>query len=262
MPTVRIHLAYDGAPFHGWAEQPAVPTVQGAVREALSRLLDAPTVAVQGASRTDAGVHALGQVVSFAHDSDRTPWDFVRGLNALTSDDIAIWHAEEVSSDFNARHSSTGKRYRYRIWPFRFDDPLRRGQTWRVAQRLDLAAMRTAAATLIGTHDFTSFRAADCQAATTERELTRVDIEEANDELVLWVEGTAFLKYMVRNIAGTLVDVGRGQLAPGAIPEILAARDRSAAGQCAPPHGLTLMEVFYENHPWSRPPRVGLEYTY
>jgi len=122
--------------------------------------------------------------------------------------------------------------------------------------------MRNAATALLGTHDFSSFRAADCQAATTVRDLTRVEIENVDAELVLWVEGTAFLKYMVRNIAGTLVDVGRGQIAVTDVESILAAKDRARAGQCAPAHGLTLMEVFYAAHPWQRAPRVGESYEY
>lgn len=245
--NIKLQLAYDGAAYHGWAAQPDVPTVQGELRRALARLLacDEADVAMQGASRTDAGVHALGQVVNVWHDTDRTEWDFVRGLNALCADDITVWSAEVVADAFNARHDSRGKRYRYRIWPHRFPDPLRRRQTWHVRAALDVEAMRAAAAHLVGTHDFTSFRAADCQAQTTVRELTRVELVPHDDELVLWVEGTAFLKYMVRNIAGTLVDVGRGQLDADALPEILVARDRQRAGQTALPHGLTLMDVFY-----------------
>lgn len=257
MNTIRLHIAYDGVAYHGWAEQPDVPTVQGTLQRALRKLLNDADVALQGASRTDAGVHALGQVASFSHQTSRTVWDFVRGLNALTPDDIAIWHAEAVHERFNARHSSTGKRYRYRIWPYRFHDPLRRGQTWLVKQTLDVDVMRHAATFLVGTHDFASFRAADCQAATTIRELTRVELEQVDDEIVVWVEGSAFLKYMVRNIVGTLVDIGTGLRAPDSIPTILGARSRTRAGVCAPPHGLTLMEVFYEDDPWDVSPRVG-----
>lgn len=244
--NTRLILAYDGAAYHGWAEQPDVPTVQGALRAALSKLLnvDATSIHMQGASRTDAGVHALGQTVNVHHDTDRTEWDFLRGLNALTPDDVAVREATHVADTFNARHDSRGKRYRYRIRRHRFQDPLRRGQTWHVRAELDLDAMHEAAAVLLGTHDFRSFRAADCQAATTVRELTRVELQQDEDELVLWVEGTAFLKYMVRNIAGTLIDIGRGHRRD--MPSILAAVDRRAGGQTAPPHGLTLMEVFYE----------------
>lgn len=245
--NVRLTVAYDGANYHGWAEQPTVPTVQGTLRGALGKLLhcDAASIRMQGASRTDAGVHALGQVLNVHHDTDRTEWDFVRGLNALTPDDITIWSANEVPDEFNARHDSVGKRYRYRFWPHRFVDPLRRHTTWTVRAPLDVALMAEAATALVGTHDFSSFRAADCQAHSTERELTRVELVEDDDELVLWVEGTAFLKYMVRNIAGTLVDIGRGHLDAGSMPSILAAEDRREAGQTAPPHGLTLMQVFY-----------------
>ena len=246
--NVRLTIGYDGSAYHGWAEQADVPTVQGVLRGALGQLLDTDPVAIvmQGASRTDAGVHALGQVVNVHHESDRTEWDFVRGLNALTPDDITVWTAREMEATFNARHDSRGKRYRYRLWPHRFPDPLRRDQAWHVRALLKVELMREAATALVGTHDFTSFRASDCQAQSTQRELTRVELVEQDEELVLWVEGTAFLKYMVRNIAGTLVDVGRGHLGADALPAILAARDRSAAGQTAPPHGLTLMRVFYD----------------
>lgn len=247
MANVRLTIGYDGTHYRGWAEQPTVPTVQGELRRALAQLLavDAEIIQIQGASRTDAGVHAQGQVANVHHDTDRTEWDFVRGLNALTNDDITVWSAEFVDDTFNARHDSQGKRYRYRIWPHRFPDPLRRTQAWTVRQTLNRDAMHAGAAHLIGTHDFSSFRAADCQAATTIRELTRVEILEHDDELVLWVEGTAFLKYMVRNIAGTLVDIGRGRHRADDMPAIIAAKRRAAAGQTAPPHGLTLMQVFY-----------------
>lgn len=247
--NVRLTIAYDGAEFHGWAEQPSVRTVQGAVRLALAELLAvAPEeVRMQGASRTDAGVHAQGQVVNVWFDAPRTEWDFVRGLNALTPDDLTVWAAEFVHEEFNARHDSCGKCYRYRIWPHRFADPLRRRQAWHVRAALDIDAMRAAASHLVGRHDFTSLRAADCQAQSTERELTRVELVEHEGELVLWVEGTAFLKYMVRNIAGLLVDVGRGHRRAADIPAILAARDRARAGQTAPPHGLTLIQVYYED---------------
>lgn len=264
MQNVRLLIAYEGSAYHGWAEQPDVPTPQGKVREALAEMLavDVEEVELQGASRTDAGVHALGQVANFHHDTGRTMWDFVRGLNALTPYDMTIWHAEAVDDAFNARHDSGGKRYRYRIWPHRWDDPLRRGQVWLVRHPIDVDRMRRAAEDLVGEHDFESFRAANCQAASTVRKLTRVEVEERDREIVIWVEGTAFLKYMVRNIAGTLIDVGRGKLEPDTVPEMLAAKDRGAAGQTAPPWGLTLMEVFYDDHPWERKPGVGVDWRY
>ena len=248
MTNVKLTIAYDGAAYHGWAEQPDVVTVAGTLRQALGRLLNVPAdeIRLQGASRTDSGVHAQGQVMNLHHDTNRDLWDFVRGLNALTPDDITIWDAVVVADDFNARHDSRGKHYRYRFWPHRFADPLRRRQTWHVRHELDVARMQRAAKHLLGTHDFTSFRAADCQAQSTVRELTRVDLVACDDELELHVEGTAFLKYMVRNIAGTLVEVGRGQI-DADLEAILRARDRRAAGQTAPPHGLTLLEVFYDS---------------
>jgi len=220
--------------------------------EAASRILAIPyeEVIFQGASRTDSGVHALGQTAHLDHDTNRDLWDFVRGLNALTEDDICVVHADEVTEAFNARHSSRGKTYRYNIWNHRFQHPLRLTRSWNVRKPLDVDAMREAAALLVGEHDFAAFRASDCQAQTTQREITAVEIFADGADITIQVEGTAFLKYMVRIISGTLVEVGKGRLAPDIITRMFEEKERSLGGTTAPPHGLTLISVHYPDHPW------------
>ena len=260
MPRLRLQIAYHGAAYHGWQIQPSVSTVEGALTDAIARLLnvDAQTIKLQGASRTDAGVHAFGQTAHLDHDSDRSLWDFTRGLNALTPDDITVTRVEEVSPEFHARHSARGKIYGYRIWNHRFIHPMLQDRAWNMRQRLDLDAMREACSRLIGAHDFAAFRAMDCQAETTIRELTRVAIEQDGAELMLWVEGTAFLKYMVRVITGTLVKIGVGRAKPELIDELFLSGDRRKAGQTAPPQGLTLYKIHYPEFPWGDPePSLG-----
>lgn len=248
MPNVLVKIAYDGTPFHGWAWQRDVPTVERAVQEALARLLNRPpeTLDLQGASRTDAGVHALGQSATFSFDENRTLRELQRGLNGLTPDTIRFSDIREVPQGFNARHDSRGKHYRFRIWNERHPHPLLLDRTWHIRKELHADRMVSGAKHLVGEYDFSSFRAANCQAMTTVRRLDRVDVERRGDEIVIDVEGTAFLKYMVRNIVGTLVDVGRGAFAPDDVAAIRDARDRQAAGPTAEPQGLTLLEVFYD----------------
>ena len=265
MPTIRIHIAYDGTDFHGWQKQPNTRTVEGEILRALSRLhnCEPAEVEFQGASRTDAGVHALGQVASFASHPDRDVWDYVRGLNAMTPDDITINHGEIAPETFNARHHSAGKLYRYLIWNHRFDHPLLRRTHWGVREPLDIEPMRAAAEYMLGTHDFSAFRASDCQAASTVREVTSVELTEFDGcGICIEVRGTAFLKNMVRIMAGTLVDVGRRVIVADSVADIISGADRAAAGITAPARGLTLVEVFYPEHPWTTPPTVGLKARY
>ena len=261
MPRIRLLVAYDGAAFHGWQIQPTVRTVEGELTRAAERLLACGQggVKVQGASRTDAGVHALGQVAHIQYDAPRDPWDFVRGLNGLTEDDVTVVRAEPVDDAFHARHEARGKIYHYRIWAHRFINPHERRRAWHVRAHLDLDRMREAAALLVGTHDFAAFRAADCEAKTTVRELWRVDVVGEGEQIRIEVEGSAFLKYMVRIISGTLVDVGRGHLSVEDVAALMKGEGtRSGAGQTAPPHGLTLVKVHYPDWPWGgEEPRLG-----
>jgi tRNA pseudouridine38-40 synthase len=258
----RMLVAYDGTAYHGWQIQTRDRSVEGDLTLAASKILDCQVdeVKVQGASRTDAGVHALGQVAQISYDIERprSTWDFSRGLNGLTEDDINVVYVEPAPEGFHARHSSRGKIYRYEIWNHRFTHPLRRDRQWRINAPLDLTAMRAAARKLVGKHDFEAFRAADCSAETSVRELTRVDIYHDNPRIIIEVEGTAFLKYMVRVIVGTLVKVAEGQRPPEVIDQMFETHDRSLGGMTAPPQGLTLVEIFYPDFQWTRgAPKIG-----
>lgn len=257
---LRLHISYDGTPFHGWQFQPGgVSTVQGHLLEALARFLnlDPAEVQIQGASRTDAGVHALGQVASLPFDPRRNVWDYVRALNALTPDAISVNHGQLLEPPFNARHDNGGKRYEYRIWNHRFPHPLLRERTWNFRHHLDIVRMQSAAQMMVGKHNFGAFRAADCQQISTERELWHVAVDKDGPDVRIVVEGTAFLKNMVRIIAGTLAEVGCGQLEPDAVEKALRTGKRADAGMTAQPQGLTLVHVFYPNHPWDVEPKIG-----
>jgi tRNA pseudouridine38-40 synthase len=253
----RIEVAYNGTSLHGWQAQPGVATVEGALLEACARLLNVPREVVEagfhGASRTDAGVHAVGQVAHITHAGKRDAWDFVRGLNALTPDAICVLRAEQVDEAFHARHDARGKRYRYTIWNARFMHPLWLGQAWHVPQPLDAARMHEAAQQFLGEHDFAGFRAADCQAQTTVRAMWRVACWREQDVVYVEVEGSAFLKNMVRIMVGTLAEIGVGRMEPERIGEVLRTQARGRGGPTAPPGGLCLMELFYPAHPWSVP---------
>lgn len=258
----RILVAYDGTAYHGWQIQSVDRSVEGDLTQAAVRILDCSPddVKIQGASRTDAGVHALGQVAHIAYDLDtkRSTWDFVRGLNALTDDDICVVYCEPAPEGFHARHSARGKIYRYKVWNHRFAHPISGGQHWRINGPLDIDAMRDAAQRLVGEHDFEAFRAVDCSANTTVRMLRRVEVFKDGPQLTIEVEGTAFLKYMVRIISGTLLDIGAGRLEPAVIDEMLRTGDRGRGGITAPAQGLTLVEIFYPDYPWpGGTPRLG-----
>ena len=251
-----IELAYNGAQYHGWQRQPDYPTVEGEIRTAITTLLNTDLFEFQGASRTDAGVHAAGQVANLKHDTNRSVWDFVRGLNAMTPNSIRINHAEEIDLEFNDRHQSDGKRYRYQIFPHRFPNPLQGHLQREVKGDLDIKRMHAAGQFLLGDHDFSAFRAADCQAPTTVRSMRKIDVIEHSTHLEIVVVGNAFLKNMVRIITGTLVEVGLGQKKGEDIPGILNGKVRAKAGRTAPARGLLLDEVFYPNHPWSKVPSL------
>jgi tRNA pseudouridine38-40 synthase len=253
MPRVKLLLEYDGSRYVGWQVQPNGRSIQAELQEALGKLLGAP-VEVAAAGRTDSGVHATGQVVCF--DTERTlPLKaYWRGLNSLLPEDIAVVRAEEVAADFDPRRWSRGKRYRYRVSNRPSRSPLRRHTHWEVFAPLQVEAMARAARHLLGRHDFSSFRASDCQAAHAVRELRRLDVEGASGDAVSFVvEGTAFLKHMVRNLVGTLVEVGKGRRPEDWVAEVLASRARTRAGPTAPAHGLVMEEVFYGDGP---PPRT------
>jgi tRNA pseudouridine38-40 synthase len=245
VPTVKLVLAYDGTRYVGWQVQPNGPSIQAELERALSTLHKEP-IRVTGAGRTDAGVHALGQVASFPIDRPLPISAYVKGMNALLPEDVAVREAEVREGPFDARRDAGGKRYRYRIENAPTRAPLSRLQAWQVFRPLDADAMRAATAPLLGRHDFGAFRAADCEAHHAVRELLRLEVlGERGGRIEVVAEATAFLKHMVRNLVGTLVEVGLGARAPGSMAGLLASRDRNLAGRTAPPQGLVLEEVFY-----------------
>jgi tRNA pseudouridine38-40 synthase len=246
VPVVKLVLEYDGSRYVGWQVQPNGPSIQAEVERALATLHKSPRRVV-AAGRTDAGVHARGQVVSLALAGERPlPLDaYVKGMNALLPDDVAVLAASVEPDGFDARRSASGKRYRYRIELAPTRRPLTRREAWQLFRPLDVAAMRAAAAHLVGRHDFASFQAADCACDHAVRELTRLDVAERPGGLDVVCEATAFVKHMVRNLVGTLVEVGLGRRDAASMPALLAAADRARAGRTAPPQGLCLEEVFY-----------------
>jgi len=245
MAVYKLTIEYDGEAFSGWQKQPGKRTVQGAIEEALA-VVAREELRVQGASRTDAGVHALGQVASFETQFVLDTRKLADSLSALCRPDAAIVRAELAPPGFNARRGARGKRYLYRVLNRTSPSPLRARTSWHVRDPLDLTAVRAAAAILVGEHDFRGFRAADCGREDTVREMTAIDVAERGDGVVeLEVRGTAFLKNMVRIIAGTLVAVGLGKMTAGDVARVLETGDRTLAGQTAPACGLTLVEVFY-----------------
>jgi tRNA pseudouridine38-40 synthase len=249
MRYFKLTIAYDGTDFHGWQIQANKPTIQGEIVNVLQRLTQEKS-ALHAAGRTDAGVHALGQVASFRTQSALSAQEFQRALNALLPPTIRIVGAEEVGPDFNARWSALGKTYRYRLYRGKVVPPM----IWRYVLHypfpLDEEAMHDAAARFVGMHDFASFAAStgseeDDKERSTEREIYSTELLPStdNEELVFTVKGRSFLRYMVRKMVGTLLDVGRGRLSPGDIDRLYELRDRSKSGPTVPPQGLVMVEV-------------------
>ncbi len=245
---LRMIVEYDGTDFCGWQRQENGPSVQAAIEDALATMVQTPTV-IRGAGRTDAGVHALGQVAHFDSDARIPPLGYQRGLNAILPRSIAIHSVVEAAPDFDARFSARGKLYRYRIWNSQTRSPMQERYVWQLRRPLEVASMQEGARALVGRHDFAAFRASDCERKTTERTLARVSVErslEGSGELItIEVAGDAFLKNMVRIIVGTLAEVGYGKRAPTDVQRILDGKDRRQAGVTAPPQGLTLVHVDY-----------------
>jgi tRNA pseudouridine38-40 synthase len=243
--TIKLTIEYDGTDFHGWQVQPGLRTVQGELQAALRQMTGEDRCA-RGAGRTDAGVHALGQVATFTTETAIPLEGFRRGLGRLTPPDIGIRAAEEVPEGFDARFSATGKRYRYRLLVAPAPSALRRHVTHWVVRPVDVDAMRAGAAHLVGRHDFAAMHAADDHREDAVRTVFSIDVRGEGDEVVIDVVGEGFLKNMVRIIAGTLLEVGTGKHAPAWIAEVLATRDRRRAGPTLPAQGLCLVEVLYE----------------
>jgi tRNA pseudouridine38-40 synthase len=249
MRTIKLTLAYDGANFHGWQQQPGVPTVQGALNDAASKITQ-EKVFVQGASRTDAGVHAMGQAAHFKTQSSLSALEFQRALNALLPPSIRVVAAEEVGPDFHARWQAQGKTYRYRIFRGRVLPPFDYRRVLHYPWPLDEAAMAEAARKFQGQHDFSSFAASsgsedDDRDRQMVREIYSSEIVQApeGEEIAYVVRGRSFLRYMVRKIVGTLIEVGKGRLAPSDIPRLFDLHDRSQSGPTVPPEGLYLVSL-------------------
>ncbi len=242
--TLKLTVEYDGTDFAGWQRQDGQRTVQQVLEEALAVPLGqrSPVVA---AGRTDAGVHAAGQVVSLRTSSPVPLPGVVHGTNASLPPDVAVLSAEEAAPDFHARRDATGKHYRYRIFRRDLRSPLSRRRATFIRTRLDTGLMVEAARCLVGRHDFSAFRNAGSFSGSGVRTLRRLDIALEGDYISIDVSGDGFLYKMVRNLVGTLVLVGRGQLSPVEVASILAGLDRSRAGPTAPPQGLSLVEVTY-----------------
>jgi tRNA pseudouridine38-40 synthase len=245
MPRYKIIVEYDGAPFAGWQYQENSPSVQRAIMTAIEAF-SGEKVMVQGAGRTDAGVHALGQVAHFDLASERDT-DTVRdAINAhLRPLPVAILSAEKVPGEFDARRSAVRRHYLYRIANRRPDLAIERGRAWRLPRRLDAEAMHTAAQRLVGKHDFTTFRSTECQAKSPEKTLDRLDVSRLGDEIHISAVARSFLHNQVRSMVGSLVPVGDGKWQPADLTRALEARDRSACGPVAPPDGLYLVKVDY-----------------
>jgi tRNA pseudouridine38-40 synthase len=246
MKTYKLTMEYDGTHYHGWQIQAGDITIQETLEKALS-LMTGETVRVEGSGRTDAGVHALGQTASFKTDTRIPPEGFQAGLNSLLPEDIVILGCEEVKNDFHARFSAKTKTYQYRIYNQFLPLAVGRQYAWHIRKPLDVPAMTRAAAHLIGTHDFKSFEGAGSPRPHTVRTVLEAGVEKTEDGFVLFdITADGFLRYMVRNLVGTLVDVGTGKIPPERFKEIIEAKNRDLAGATAPARGLFLVAVRYE----------------
>lgn len=244
MKRVMLTVAYDGTRYRGWQIQPNGETIEGVLNRCLSELLG-EKIEVTGVSRTDSGVHALGNVAVF-DTASRIPADKISyALNRSLPEDIRIQKSEEAAADFHPRRCASRKTYEYRVYCAPFPLPTKRLYAHYTYVPLDVGLMRQAAAYLVGEHDFRSFCSTDTQAETTVRRVDALEVDQNGHEIVMRVSGNGFLYNMVRIIAGTLMEVGRGHIPPERMRDILEARDRKAAGPTAPACGLTLMEIAF-----------------
>jgi tRNA pseudouridine38-40 synthase len=245
MRTLKLTLAYDGTRFVGWQRQAEGESIQGLLEEALAKFEGAP-VTVHGAGRTDAGVHALGQVASAHVAFTHTAATLGRALNALLPDDIRVLDIVEAPPDFHARFSARSKSYRYQLRTSQVGDPFTRAFEWQMPEPLDVDSMRAAAASLVGTHDFAAFQSAGTDTTSTVRTISRSDVITEGPLITYEVTGNGFLRHMVRAIVGTLVEIGRGWRPVASVTQLLDGGTRADAGATAPPHGLFLVRVDYD----------------
>jgi tRNA pseudouridine38-40 synthase len=244
MRTLKLTLAYDGTRFVGWQRQAAGESIQGLLESAMARL-EGRSVTVHGAGRTDAGVHARGQVASAEVTFDHDPATVARALNSQLPEDVRVLEVVEAAEGFHARFSARSKTYAYRIRISEVADPFDRAYAWHVRSPLDLEAMRRAAALLIGTHDFAAFQSAGTEVRTTVRTIHRSEVVHEPGLITYDIAGDGFLRHMVRAIVGTLVEIGRGRWPSQTMADVLASGARTGAGPTAPACGLFLVRVDY-----------------
>ena len=244
MPRIAVGLQYHGGAFAGWQAQSGLRTVQGVLEEALARVAAQP-VALIGAGRTDAGVHAVGQVAHFDADAERSARGWTLGANTELPPDVSVSWAAEVAASFHARYSAESRTYCYLIHNRLARSALAAGRAAMVYQRLEVEPMRAAAAAFLGEHDFSAFRAAECQSRTPVRHVHALAVEREGDWVLIRITANAFLHHMVRNIAGLLIAVGKGKEPPEWARTVLEGRDRTKSAATAPAAGLTFWEVRY-----------------
>jgi len=242
--NLKLTVEYDGTDYHGWQVQRNARTIQEVLEHALEEILR-ERVRVHGSGRTDAGVHASGQVANFFCPHQIHLWKLQRGINALTPSDIVIKKVEKVSDSFNARHDACSRLYEYRIWNHPWPSALFRRFSDHVHYPLELDAMEEAIGSLEGEHDFSSFQASGCDALHPIRQIYQNTLYREGNLLIYRIEANAYLRHMVRNIVGTLIEVGRRERTPAEFAGLIQERDRTRAGPTAPPHGLVLKEVKY-----------------
>lgn len=253
----KLVLEYDGSCYHGWQRQQGVLTIQEVLESRLEVMLRNP-IRVRASGRTDAGVHARGQVVNFYAHTRMQPTEIMQGLNSLLPADIVVLSAEEAPDSFHARFSACSKIYEYRILNRPQPSALERNRAWHIRHELDKPAIEQCLRLITGRHDFSAFMGAGSSVKSTERCIHRAQLLVPEPHHVLFVfEADGFLKHMVRNLVGTLVDVGKGKLTPAAFGGVLAGRNRRLAGMTAPAHGLCLVAVVYAGEGAVRPPAVS-----
>ena len=241
----KIIIEYDGSAYHGWQRQPEDISIQSVIENALARICG-QHVSLIGSGRTDAGVHAMGQVANFCVNTRHTEDVFLKALNSLLPEDIVIKSCEEMNIDFHARFAAKRKLYQYRILNHPIPTALFRNFAWHIKKPLDLFRMQEACRHLIGSHDFKAFQGQGSDVNDTIRRIFRAALSRKDRQIIFEIEGDGFLRYMVRNIVGSLVDVGLEKSTPEAFKEILLSRDRTCAGVTAPAQGLFLMAVNYD----------------
>ena len=244
MRNLRLVIEYEGTNYQGWQSQKTAPTIQDTLEAAFSRIVN-HRVRLAGSGRTDSGVHALGQVANFVTDTHLPLDSLLKGANSLIRPDIVIKSIVEADNSFHARFSAKSRVYEYRLWNAPQPSVFLRNYAWWIQQKLDVGLMERSARSLIGRHDFSSFRGSDDGETTPEREVLGIGFRQEEEKITFSIHANAFLRHMVRNIIGTLVEVGRKRISPDRFGEILGARDRRKAGITAPPHGLFLITVWY-----------------